>query len=118
MTYATEALKAIGAAAEGAKASQGEAFQTVKSSIDGIVDVLSRLADKADTDEARIKIAECVVEAAKLYVQIPNIIKDMNANNNNTWKTIARIAVVTVSVIGAIAKAVLGGRGGRRSNSA
>lgn len=92
VSLANDALKNIGLVAEGAKESQKGALSAVVSSINGLTAVLTLLAERSESDEAREKIAFYLIEAGKLFVQITQYTKDINKDNNETWTKLAGIA--------------------------
>lgn len=103
ISIANEALKTISKTVEGTKESQKNALSAVLAAVSGLTNVLTVLANKAESDEVREKIAQYLIEAGKLYIQVTIITKDMNKDNNDTWVKIAGISGTVVSIISGIA---------------
>lgn len=112
--FSSECLKAMSNVADGAKITQTEAISTIKKSISGLTDVLGRLAENAESDETREKIAFLLLEAGKLYVEMAKILKDMNKDNNDTWIKIAGILGTVLTVVITV---VFGGGAGKGGNN-
>ena len=85
--------KALVQISDGMKASQLSISQTQKAGVEGITNVLSKLAEKAASDEAIIKLAE---QAEKINRNNNDTSKEINRNNNKAWKW-AVGAVLTLS---------------------
>ena len=82
--------------------SQTEAIKTIKESISGTVDILKILAQNAESDKTRERIAELLLELAKQHKELVLVTERINKNNNKLWKKIA-------IGIGAAATLVVGG---------
>lgn len=70
--------------------SAGNAQMSAFSVIDSQMRVLETLARNAQTDEARIKIAEIVRDISE---KTNKIVSEMNSDNNSFWKNLATMAV-------------------------
>ena len=99
---AIEAMQSLAKVSTTAGNSQIEAIKTIKESISGTVDILKILAQNAETDKTREKIAELLLELAKQHRELIIITERVNQNNNKLWKKIA-------VGIGAAATLVIGG---------
>jgi hypothetical protein len=92
----------------GVSASQSEAFQTLKSIVEGTNKSLELLSKRANTDEARMHIANCIVEMARIFASAP---QKMNADNNKTWKVVATtIALIVLPALSALGGAYAASR--------
>jgi hypothetical protein len=101
-----EAMQSLSKVSETAGNSQIEATKTLKESITGTVDVLKILAQNAQSDSAREKIAELLIELAKQHKELCLITERMNQGNNKLWKKIALgIGGAAMLVIGGVAAA-------------
>lgn len=99
---AIEAMQSLSKISVTAGDSQIEAIKTIKESISGTVDVLKILAQNAESDKTREKIAELLLELSKQHKELIVITERVNKNNNNLWKKIA-------VGVGAVATLVIGG---------
>ena len=70
---------------EEAKESQREAIQAVSHSLTVASRTLEILAEKAETDEVQLKLAEQAIQVGRLGIEISNIIAQMNRDNNSLW---------------------------------
>ncbi len=104
-----QALQAISNIATHAGASQKEIAESVHTSTKGIINILNTLADSAETDEARLKIAEVSMEAGKLYLEFANISKDINKDNNSTWVKITGVVAGIVLIVGGAVAVIMSG---------
>jgi hypothetical protein len=68
--------------------SQAEAFRLVRETLAGHIEVLKMLVETAESDAARERIAECIIELAKSHGSLLAMVERMNASNNRTWKKI------------------------------
>jgi hypothetical protein len=101
-----EAMQSLTKTSEVAGKSQIESIEALKASISGTLEVLKILAQNAQSDNTREKIAETLIELAKQHRELCQIIERMNKNNNNLWKKIALgIGGALLVVIGGIATA-------------
>lgn len=99
---AIEAMQSLVKVSTTAGNSQIEAIKTIKESISGTVDILKILAQNAESDKTRERIAELLLELAKQHKELIIITERVNQNNNKLWKKIA-------VGIGAAATLVIGG---------
>ena len=99
---AIEAMQSLVKVSTTAGNSQIEAIKTIKESISGMVDILKILAQNAESDKTRERIAELLLELAKQHKELIIITERVNQNNNKLWKKIA-------VGIGAAATLVIGG---------
>ncbi|MFY1055111.1 hypothetical protein ACOQNP_26145 [Ectopseudomonas khazarica] len=101
-----EAMQSLTKISATAGNSQIEATKTLKESITGTVDVLKILAQNAQSDSTREKIAELLIELAKQHKELCLITERMNQGNNKLWKKIALgIGTAAMLVIGGVAAA-------------
>lgn len=101
-----EAMQSLSKVSETAGSSQIEATKTLKKSISGTVDVLKILAQNAQSDSTREKIAELLIELAKQHKELCLVTERMNQGNNKLWKNIAMgIGGAAMLVIGGVAAA-------------
>ncbi|MFJ5360250.1 hypothetical protein ACIPUG_04725 [Pectobacterium sp. CHL-2024] len=102
-----EAMQSLAKVSETAGNSQIESVKTIKESISGTVDVLKILAQTAQSDSTREKIAELLIELAKQHKELCLITERINKNNNKLWKKIViTIGGAAMLVIGGVATAV------------
>ena len=99
---AIEAMQSLAKVSTIAGNSQTEAIKTIKESISGTVDILKILAQNAESDKTRERIAELLLELAKQHKELVLVTERINKNNNKLWKKIA-------IGIGAAATLVVGG---------
>ena len=99
---AIEAMQSLAKVSTVAGNSQTEAIKTIKESISGTVDILKIIAQNAESDKTREKIAELLLELAKQHKELVLVTERINKNNNKLWKKIA-------IGIGAAATLVVGG---------
>lgn len=97
-----EALKSIQNIAQSAENSQKEVLKTMSKSIEGIISILEKLADKSESDTIRMKIAELTVEVSKINLEFAKISKGINEDNNKFWFKIASIAGMIIVIAGKI----------------
>lgn len=103
-----EAVQALAKTSEVAGKSQVEAIGALKSSINGTIDVLKILAQNAQSDSTREKIALALIELAKQHKELSLAIERMNSSNNGIWKKIAiGIGAVATLVVGGVAAAAM-----------
>jgi len=103
VALSVKSLETIATIVQEAGSSQRQVLENINLSIDSISTVLSILADKVESDETRLKIAEYSLKAGELYVEILKIQKDINVNNNNFWLKVGVIAASLVVVTAKIA---------------
>ncbi|MNY93312.1 hypothetical protein D3C78_97220 [compost metagenome] len=94
-----DSLKSI---VDGAKTSQVSSLEGIKKSLDSTMQIISKLADKATSDESLRLIAETTLKIADLHVKIAEIIKETNKDNNEAWQNFAKLAMATISVVGVV----------------
>lgn len=83
-----------------AKEVQKEALQGISRGLDGTRDVLKILANKVETDAARLEIAKCSLELARYEAEISKIIRKTNRDNMKFWSTvITSISGAAVAVV-------------------
>ncbi|MEW5547931.1 hypothetical protein [Pseudomonas soli] len=103
-----EAVQALAKTSEVAGKSQVEAIDALKASINGTIDVLKILAQNAQSDSTREKIALALIELAKQHKALSLAIERMNSSNNGIWKNIAiGIGAVATLVVGGVAAAAM-----------
>lgn len=103
-----EAVQALAKTSEVAGKSQVEAIGALKASINGTIDVLKILAQNAQSDSTREKIALALIELAKQHKELSLAIERMNSSNNGIWKKIAiGIGAVATLVVGGVAAAAM-----------
>lgn len=101
-----EAMQSLSKVSETAASSQIEALSTLKVSISGTVEVLKTLAQNAQSDSTRERIAELLIELAKQHKELCLITERMNQGNNKLWKKIALgIGGAAMLVVGGVAAA-------------
>lgn len=88
-------IDAVKKIAEQAGSSQKSAFDV----IDKQMAILETLAKSAQTDETRSDIAKTLL---KISENTNEILKEMNANNNEFWKYITGAAVAIGAVVGGL----------------
>ncbi len=101
-----EAVHALAKTSELAGTSQVEAIRTLRDAINGSLDILKILAQNAQSDTTREKIAALLIEVAKQHKELSQIIERMNSANNKLWKkVIAGIVGTAALVVGSVAVA-------------
>ncbi len=85
-----------------AKENQREALMGISKQLENSIDLLKHIVDKAETEELRFKIADIALQIAKYGVEIAEKLKEVNKDNNSTWKEIGRIASVAFVILGGI----------------
>lgn len=101
---AIEAIQSLTKVSETAGNSQIESVKILKESISGTTSVLKILAQNAESDNTREKIAELLIELAKQHRELSLITERMNRDNNKLWKKIAlTIGGAAILVIGGVA---------------
>ncbi|MFL5338581.1 MAG: hypothetical protein ACJ8F7_00290 [Gemmataceae bacterium] len=102
--------------AEGAKASQQSAFQTI-GGLNAVSQALAELARSAQTDETRLEIAKLTVETVRLQTDVARIVETMNKDNNNFWRWLGGAAIgAAFGALGVTAAVLLsGGKSNSRS---
>lgn len=103
-----EAVQALAKTSEVAGASQVEAIRALRESISGTVEVLKILAQNAQSDSTREKIALALIEMAKQHKELSLAIERMNSSNNKLWKKVAiGIGGAAMLVVGGVAAAAM-----------
>ena len=92
-----DSLKSI---VDGVKTTQDHSIDGIKKSLDSTMQILSKIADKASSDESLHLIAEITLKLADLHVRIAEIVKETNKDNNDAWQSIAKFATAAISVVG------------------
>lgn len=82
-----------------AKETQKDALSGISKQLENITDLLKNIVDKAETEELRSKIADIALQLASYGVEIARILLEANKDNNSTWKEIAKMSAVVVSVV-------------------
>lgn len=77
----------------------GKNQQAAFTSIDNITRILEKLAENVQSDEARLAIADKVMELSKT---LHPIIEKMNSNNNEMYKKFLSVGFVAAVAIGVI----------------
>jgi len=78
---------------------QKEAVQSVGNSLNAASRVLEQLAGSAETDAARIRLAETAIEIGRLGLAMARILEQMNKDNNSLWKWISGAAVTLAAAV-------------------
>lgn len=103
-----EAVQALAKTSEVAGASQVEAIRALRESISGTIEVLKILAQNAQSDSTREKIALALIEMAKQHKELSLAIERMNSDNNKLWKKVAiGIGGAAMLVVGGVAAAAM-----------
>ncbi|MGN5621833.1 hypothetical protein [Acinetobacter sp. Brlt_5] len=92
-----DSLKSI---VDGVKTTQDHSIDGIKKSLDSTMQILSKIADKASSDESLHLIAEITFKLGDLHVRIAEIVKETNKDNNDAWQSIAKFATAAISVVG------------------
>lgn len=101
-----EAMQALSKVSETAGSSQVEALATLKQSVSGTLEVLKILAQNAQTDSTRERIAEHLLELSRQHKEMGQISERMNQGNNKLWKRVALgIGSAAALVVGGVAVA-------------
>jgi hypothetical protein len=83
---------------DGVKTTQAKSIDSADKTLDSTMQVLSKLADKTTTDESLITLAEITAKVANDHATQA---KEISKNNNETWKVITQLAMVTtVGIVG------------------
>lgn len=103
ISMATEALKTISSIVPQVGETQREVLKNIGNSINSINTVLSTLANKVESDEVRLKIAEYTIRAGELYLEFTKLQAKINENNNETWwkitGTVSAIVAATAALV-------------------
>jgi uncharacterized protein YjaG (DUF416 family) len=94
-----ESLKSI---VDGVKTTQINSLDSIKQSLDSTMQILSKIADKATSDESLHLIAEITLKLADLHVKIAEIVRETNKDNNDAWQGLAKFAMAAISVVGVV----------------
>ena len=105
-----KAFDSLIAASQHAGNSQVEAMRTIRETMLSLNESLKILADRAQSDKTREKIAEIIVEMAKIYSQHFETTRKMNSSNNKTWKNIGKLAIAGLALVATGAAAAVFGR--------
>src|SRR5206468_4115562 len=92
VAFVGEMIRGLREVAERAQASQQSAFQTI-GGLNRASNVLEFLARSAQTDEARVKVAELAVETVRLDNEVALIVERMNKDNNSFWSWLGGAAI-------------------------
>ena len=80
--------------------------------MESIAEPLRILAERAESDEARKEIANCILKAGELYLEMAKITQQINANNNEFWWKLGLAALsVLATVLSAYAASRSSGSG-------
>lgn len=82
-----------------AKEVQQDVVQTISAAVEGISQALKILVGSAESDATREKLAAVLLEAGQLYLQLAIILQQVNANNNEMYKTVAKMATIALIVV-------------------
>ena len=93
--------------ADNAKDSQKEAIAGIIKSLDNAYKILDGISNKTDNEELLSKIADLVINLSEKSIQLAEITKDMNENNNNFWENLTKYAGIGLVVITAISSILL-----------
>lgn len=92
-----EGLKQV---VDGVQEAQREALQSISQALEGASKTLQVLAEKVESDETRLKLAEHAISVGRLGLDLANIISGMNRDNNSLWRTLAmNIGVLAVALV-------------------
>ena len=94
-----DSLKSI---VDGVKTTQIHSLDGIRKSLDSTMQILSKIADKATSDESLHVIAEITLKLADLHVRIAEIVKETNKDNNDAWQSLAKFAVAAISLVGVV----------------
>ncbi len=64
--------------------------------------ILSKITDKATSDESLHLIAQITLKIADLHVKIAEIVRETNKDNNDAWQGLAKFAMAAISVVGVV----------------
>jgi predicted phage tail protein len=96
---ATESLRSLASIAESASPVQREAIASLRACVEGLNTAFALLAERAESDQTREKLAEHLIEACKLHLEIAKSVERLNSDNNQVWK---QLAVGALAVLGAV----------------
>jgi hypothetical protein len=99
IAVATEALRVQMKVIAAAKEVQQDVVQTISAAVEGISQALKILVGSAESDATREKLAAVLLEAGQLYLQLAIILQQVNANNNEMYKTVAKMATIALIVV-------------------
>lgn len=94
-----DGLKSI---VDGVRTTQTQSLEGINKSLDSTMQILSKIADKATSDESLLLIAEMNVKLADLHIKIAEIVKEANKDNNDAWQGLAKFAMAVVSLAGVV----------------
>jgi hypothetical protein len=105
-----KAFDSLIATSQNAGNSQIEAIRSIRETMSGLNESLKILAEKAQSDKTRERIAEIIIEMAKIHSQNFETTRKMNSNNNKTWKNIGKFAIAGLALVATGAAAAVFGR--------
>lgn len=97
-TYADTLKTTINAAKE----TQKDALRGISVTLDNITDLLKTIAQNAETEELRSKIADIALKLADYGIDVAKILQDTNKENNTMWKQMTLAASAVVITVGGI----------------
>lgn len=95
-----QAMQSLTKISETAVKTQTEALTTLRESVLGTIEVIKILANNAESDSAREKIAEALIELSKQHLRLSRAIERMSKNNNKIWE---KLIFGTTTVIALVA---------------
>jgi hypothetical protein len=102
ITGMLEAFKTIQDVVKGVESSHKEALKTFSDLINQAMHALEKLAEKAESDETRIKIAKKIIYLSE---KSGEILKKMNEDNNGPYKTIVKCLLIILAILGGVSVA-------------
>ena len=94
-----ESLKSV---VDSVKTTQINSLDGIKQSLDSTMQILSKITDKATSDESLHLIAQITLKIADLHVKIAEIVRETNKDNNDAWQGLAKFAMAAISVVGVV----------------
>ncbi|GEM_PF-2640244 len=100
----TEVLKTVSRAIDGLEKSQGSVLETMQITLKGLINILQTLAEKMESDDGRLKIAECTIKSGEQFIEVSKRLESINKENNSIWKwVIGGVAAGLTLVASAVA---------------
>ena len=105
----TEVLKTVSKAIDGLESSQRSALETMQITLKGLINILQTLAEKMESDDGRLKIAEYTIKAGEQFIAVSKTLESMNKENNRIWKwVIGGVATGLTLFAGIVSAKVMG----------
>ena len=112
INYQKATIQALQETIAAVRDTQKQAIYAVSKSLDSVSRILEQLASGVQTDEARMQMAKYAIEVGNLGLEVAKLLENMNKDNNATWKYIAGVLGVGITIGVIYIFASRGGSGG------